>query len=126
MKKFYLLVLFFIALFSCQKEQKPKQITTVIIGEVINRPYSKKLLLIPKHEDFRVNAIEIPIIKGKFKYILKSNFIQNYSLAFEDEHSKGTWRAINFFNDKDTILMTLFETEKSDFNIYYSWRENKL
>lgn len=124
-KKILLLtILLFIFLFSCKTEEKPTTITTVIIGEVINRPNSKKLLLTEKNADSRVNHIEIPITQGKFEYTLNSEFIKEYSLAFHDEISNGSWRPIEFFNDKDTIKMTLFTSDKADFNVVFGGELN--
>ncbi|MFY0628774.1 MAG: redoxin domain-containing protein [Flavobacteriaceae bacterium] len=120
MKKFFLLTLFsFTIFFSCKNETGSKQKTTVLIGEVIGRPYSSKLSLNTKNKDSKVNTIEIPIINGKFKYTLKSGFLQEFEIAFNDELAKGSWQSIDFFNDKDTIRMTLFEREKSDLNVIH-------
>lgn len=104
---------------NCKTEIKTKNTTTVLIGEVIDRPYSNKLLLTSKNGDTRVNNIEIPIKEGRFKYILESDFIQEFSLAFNDEILQGSWRPIHFFNDKDTIKMTLFEQDKADLNVVF-------
>lgn len=126
MKKSYpiLLILFTITFFSCKTEKKPTTNTTVLIGEVVGRDYSKTLSLRTKNGDYRVDPIEIPITNGRFNYTLKSGFIQEFQMAFNDELAKGTWVGINFYNDKDTIYLTLFEQEKADYNIVFGGNLN--
>lgn len=121
MKKpyFFLLILFAITLFSCKTENKPTTITTVLVGEVVGRDYSKTLSLITKNGDYRVDPIEIPITNGRFNYTLKSDVVQEFQMAFNDELARGSWLGIDFYNDKDTIQLTLFSQEKRDYNIVF-------
>ena len=125
MKKPVLLLIFsLVILFSCKKESQTKQKSTVLIGEVVDRPNSNTLLLISKNGDYRVDPTEIPIINGKFEHTLKSNFMQEYSMAFKDEVSIGSWMPIHFFNDKDTIRLTLFKRENANLNIIHGGELN--
>ncbi|NVK53200.1 MAG: redoxin domain-containing protein [Flavobacteriaceae bacterium] len=126
MKKIHLIPLFLLLLlYNCKKEKKSNTKTTVLIGTVIDRKASKHLSLIEKTGDYRVNAKKIPIKNGKFIYTIKSNFIQEYQMAFNDELEKGYWMAVRFFNDKDTINFTLYQPEKYNDNIILGGTLNK-
>lgn len=123
MKNFFLVLLSFILFFSCKTEKNQKH-TTVLIGEVIDRPYSDKLSLITKNGDFRVNPTEISIVNEKFQHTITSDFVEEYLMAFNDELEQGSWRNLDFFNDKDTIYVTLFKKDKADNNLFYGGKLN--
>lgn len=121
---YFALLLSIFTFINCKNEKLPIDKTTVLIGEVVERPYSKKLSLITKDGDFRVNPTEIKIIDGKFQHTIISNHIQEYLMAFNDELEQGAWRNLDFFNDNDTIFITLFEKDKADNNIFYGGKLN--
>ncbi len=86
-------------------------------GEVINRPYSSRLILTKERGDDRVSGKYIPINDGKFEYVLRCNHQESYELTFFDESMNGAWRPVKFFTDADTINFTLFPMEEYEQNV---------
>lgn len=80
----------------------------VLVGKVINRPYSQELLLVKEKDDLRIKGVKIPIQDGEFYYELEAEHAETYSLNFTDEYTKGGWRPIMFFAEPDTLYMTLY------------------
>jgi thiol-disulfide isomerase/thioredoxin len=122
MKVQKLLIILLIVIFHSCKEGKTiepiKPTETVLIGEVIGRPDSKMLWMTKSYEDFRTDSvIKIPIVDCKFSYSFKTDAIESYVLAFEEEAERGAYRAITFFSEKDTIKLALNNNEKFDDNI---------
>ncbi|MCC1483733.1 TlpA family protein disulfide reductase [Winogradskyella immobilis] len=103
---------------SCKSEKeetKPKTLTTVLVGEVINRPESDTLLLVKSYEDARFDIIaNIPIVDNEFYHEFESKEIEAYDLIFKEEHDDGAWRTVRIFPETDTIHLTLYSQE--DFN----------
>lgn len=113
MKKYLLLFICTVLIFSCKTETKIT--TTVLKGKVIDRDYSSFLHLIKKNGDYRIDYIQIPIIKGEFNYVLEPDEIQQYQISFKDELDKGSWIGVEFFNDADTIKFILHP--RDDYNL---------
>lgn len=89
--------------------QSYSQITCVLSGKVIDRPYSTTLLLFPVHTDDRIQKpIEIPIQNGKFLYELEVPEVGIYTLCFLDEYVKGSMRIFNFVAENDTVRFELY------------------
>ena len=88
-------------------------------GVVIDRPESHLLLLVRQGDDFRVNAMRIPIIDGKFEYVLDFEYEEQYELIFNDELQQGSWRPIPFFVEQgvDVINFTLHPEDRFRENI---------
>ncbi len=83
-----------------------------IKGEVIDRPQSTQFILYKYDEDPRIHGINIPIIDGKFEYVLNSEHSEKYELAFFDEHESGSWRPISFFSEQGTLNFTLYPSDR--------------
>ncbi len=111
-----------------------KAIQCVLRGEIINRPQSSRLLLIEKHEDWRVSGTYFPIRNGKFEYTLTSDCTKEYELIFFDEIVDGSWRPIPFICETGTVDFTLYSRSDNRKNSvtggpltakYYQFRENE-
>jgi thiol-disulfide isomerase/thioredoxin len=86
-------------------------------GEVIDRPQSSQLMLVKEGEDARnVNWISIPIVDGKFEYVLECEYEELYKLIFHDEWSRGAWRTVQFISEQGTVNFTLHHDDKFDMN----------
>ena len=116
-----------LVLYSCnyQKPQPTGTITCTLQGEVIDRPKSRKLLLVQQGEDPRINAVNIPIKKGKFEYVLNCDHEEQYDLIFYDEFEQGVMRPVSFFSDCGVINFTLHPTEQFDKNIVEGGKLNR-
>ena len=66
-------------------------------GEVIDRPKSSRFILYKQGEDPRIHGIDIPIVNGKFEYVLNCEHVERYELAFNDEYESGSWKPMSFF-----------------------------
>ena len=78
-------------------------------GEVIDRPQSTHLILTTEFEDTRIHGkIMIPIIDGKFEYILYSEPEKKYMLLFNDEYEQGWMHPVFFFSEPGIVNFTLF------------------
>lgn len=100
------LILLIVATLTCLAQEKTFQCT--IVGTVIDRPYSKELILIKDGQDLRVSGVKIPIENNQFKYTLTAEEIENYSLTFDDELKQGAMKPIPFFAEADTLHFTLY------------------
>lgn len=89
-----------------------QKITCHLKGEVIDRENSNTLYLLPKGGDARVSSIEIPIVDGKFDYLLDCEYVENYELSFKDEIMKGAWRPIYFIAEEGVVNFTLYPMER--------------
>ena len=106
-------VLLFVLSFEMLFAQNETTIKTSIYGEVIDRPNSKNLLLVKAFDDARHDKIAtIPIIDGKFEYILNSDEILAFELIFEEEFYKGAMMPITFFSENDILRLKLNDSEK--------------
>ena len=92
-------------------------ITCTLKGVVIDRPQSSKLLLLKQGEDPRIQGVEIPIINGKFGYILNCQHEEKYELIFNDELEQGSARPVSFFSERGIINFTLHPTDRFYENI---------
>lgn len=105
--------------------------TIRISGKIVDRP-PDTLILTKAHEDLRYHGIRIPIRPDStFSYELSCSEIEEYSLTFLSEWSRGAWRPVYFFSDGEEIEFVLhdamqyaknstkgseFSTQKSAFN----------
>ena len=95
-------------------------------GEVIDRPESKRIMLIKKGVNPRIHgSVYIPIKKGKFEYILNFDHEEIYELIFEDEWIRGQWRKIMFISEQAVINFKLYPMELGDMNIVEGGSINK-
>lgn len=94
--------------------------TTIVEGTVIDRPYSKTLLLSKANEDMRIHKPqEIPLREGRFSFYLETAQPEAYELTFEDEYQNGARRPVVFFpGDKqnDTVRMVLYPMDSASMN----------
>ena len=95
---------------SCTQSTVPIKCT--LKGEIIDRPQTNHLLLYKQNEDPRIHGIDIPIINGKFEYILNCEHEERYELAFDDEYESGSWRPVSFFSEHGIIKLVLHPTER--------------
>ncbi|WP_281671321.1 peroxiredoxin family protein [Rikenella microfusus] len=99
--------------------------TTVIEGTVVDRPYSRTILLAPAGQDMRVNPPqEIPIRNGHFRHTFEAS-PQAYELAFADEWQNGSWQPVVFFPDTDTVRMTLYPMDSASMNRITGGADNR-
>ncbi len=110
-----LAVLGMTALGAC-RDGAPREFTTRIRGEVIDRPQSKTLLLNRIYEDNRVVTTPIEIVDGKFSYDLRTDTREMYMLVFEDEKEQGAWRPVYFFAEPGKVELRLYPTDRYDEN----------
>lgn len=124
MKSKILFLLICIGLFLSSYSSSQK--TCIVTGKVINRPQSTKFNLTKSFEDFRSQtAVTIPIKDGTFTFEINFNDVEAYTLAFDDELRKGSWRPITFFSTNGTIEMELYPIEEHDKNIVSGGKENE-
>ena len=90
--------------------QPTGSIKCTLKGEVKDRPQSSHLLMCKQGEDPRIHGIKIPIVNGKFEYILNCEHEERYELVFDDEFASGSMRVISFFSERDVINFTLHPT----------------
>ena len=96
--------------------QPSGSIKCTLKGVVIDRPQSSHLLLYKQNEDPRIHGIEIPIIDGKFEYILNCEHVERYELAFNEEYETGSWPYVSFFSERGVINLTLYPTDRFNEN----------
>jgi thiol-disulfide isomerase/thioredoxin len=97
--------------------QSGGSIKCTLKGEVIDRPQSNQLILVKEGEDPRiVNWISIPIVDGKFEYVLECEYEELYNLIFHDEWSRGSWMPVKFISERGLIDFTLYPYDQSDMN----------
>lgn len=89
---------------------------TRIRGEVRDRPYSPRLILIKADGDSRVDGIYLPVRDGKFEYVLNHDEPDAYDLIFEDEQCKGGWRPVTFVAEGMAVDMVLYPEDRYDEN----------
>jgi len=85
-------------------------------GEVIDRPQSSHFILYKQNEDPRIHGIDIPIVNGKFEYVLNCEHIERYELAFNDEYESGSWRPMSFFSEHGVINFKLHPKDRFNEN----------
>jgi len=119
MKTTILFLTAFLLLLSDNEMPEPdKAITCILKGEVIDRPYSSKLILSKEGEDLRTaKVVYIPIRDGKFEYTLNCDVEELYELTFFDEHANGGWRPCKFMAENEEINFTLYPMDDSEKNI---------
>jgi len=110
---------------SYQSSQTTGSIKCTLKGEVKDRPKSKKLLLVKQGEDPRINAVYIPIKKGKFEYVLYCDFEEQYDLIFDDEYKKGSITPVPFFSEQGDINFTLYPESQFNRNIVEGGNNNR-
>ncbi len=107
-------------------------VVPVIRGIVIDRPQSRQVLLLRERDDPRTNAVYVPVTDGKFEHTLSVDQEEAWSLIFEDEFQRGSWRNVFFFTENDTVCLTLYPMDRADENVidggplnrqYLSFRE---
>lgn len=77
-------------------------------GEVIDRPQSTQLILYKASGDPRVDAVEIPIVNGKFEYVLNYEHEELYEFLFDDENDEDIMMPVPFFSEPGIINFTLY------------------
>ena len=105
--------------------QPKKAIKCTLKGEVIDRPYSSRLMLSKEGEDMRVvQWISIPIRDGKFEYALNCDYEELYQLTFYDEYGRS-WMPIPFISEQGVINFTLHPQDQFKMNIIEGGKLNK-
>lgn len=98
---------------------------TVVEGTIIDRPYSKTLLLFKAGEDMRIHTpLEIPILKGRFLFSFVAQ-PEAYELIFADEWQNGAWHSVIFFPDADTVRLTLHPRDSASRNRIIGGPDNR-
>lgn len=92
-----------------------QEIRCKLQGRVIGRE-SKNILLVNEREDPRFDGIKISIVDNLFEYELKSPFIEKYSLIFEDDLRRGSFKPISFFAENCLVEFTLYTENKFEQN----------
>jgi len=123
--------------YNYQEPQPTGLIKCTLKGVVIDRSQSSRILLKKESEDPRIHGVYIPIINGKFEYVLNFDHEELYTLVFEDELLLGAFRPVVFISEQGIINFTLHPTDQFDKNIveggnlnreyldYYSELSNK-
>lgn len=106
------------------KTKSTAPIHCLIKGEVKDRPYSSRLILIKAGEDTRTTARYITIRKGTFKYELNCQYPDAYQLVFYDEYMDGHYRPITFFAEPGTVSFTLFPEDQFSTNVIQGGKLN--
>ncbi len=88
-----------------------------IEGKVVDRFYSKELLLIKEGGDERFPLQKVPIVNGCFSFKIEFEDIQSYELVFKDEMDQNLAKPIVFFAEPGLIKMELYPMRKHRFNI---------
>jgi hypothetical protein len=90
--------------------QVAKAVRCVLKGEVVNRSYSSHLVLSRGFEDRnnRTGSKYIPIIDGKFEYLINSDCEELYELTFLDEALNSPCFPVRFIAEQDTVHFTLY------------------
>jgi len=110
-------ILLFVSI-SCKKDKKliTKNLNTVLIGEIKDRP-TDTLLLLTTSGDARSDVLAKIVVKNdSFNYTFFPEQIEAYQLVYQDEHDKGSWRPITFFAERDTIEFKIHDSEFFDDN----------
>ena len=95
-------------------------------GTVIDRPQSSQLMLIKYGEDARSTEwISIPIVDGKFEYVLNCDHEELYQLIFYDEWRRAAWKPVEFISEQGVINFTLHPFNLSHENIVEGGALNK-
>jgi len=89
-------------------------IKTTLKGEVIDRPESTHLILFKDFSGLHDNrgVVHIPITAGKFEYVLNSENIEMYYLAFKDDFESGGFSYVTFFSEPGVINFTLYPRDR--------------
>lgn len=104
------LLFLFLGLFSCN--QAPKQCT---ISGIVHGITTDTLLLKKIHTDMRFIEEFIPVVDGRFEYVMSVESPEAYELTLQSEYYSGGWRSIRFFPDKQTVEIELFPDEDVDY-----------
>ncbi len=96
------------------QETEDQTIKCTITGQVAGSNCNT-LLLVPLTGETQLKGIKIPVIDGRFEYLLNAHFMEKYYLIFDNEHINGLSAA--FFPDCDTINFELHPKKDADKNI---------
>jgi peroxiredoxin len=110
------IVAYMMAFTASSHSDAPKEFTTQIRGTVIDRPYSKTVIMTRIYENQMVHGVEIPIVDGKFSHDLTTDTREMWELVFYDESMRGAWRPVRFFSEPGTVEMTLYPMDRHDEN----------
>jgi hypothetical protein len=90
--------------------QVAKAVSCVLKGEVVNRPHSCRMVLSRAFEDkdSRRGNKYIPIIDGKFEYLINSDCEELYELTFLDEALNSSCFPARFIAEQDTVYFTFY------------------
>jgi len=98
------------------KVRSTAPIHCVIEGEVIDRPESRRLKLIKTFEKNRLGKY-ITIHNGKFEYKLDCQYMESYSLIFDEEFKRGNWWPTIFFAESGTVAFKFFPYDRRRENV---------
>ena len=95
-----------------------KPVKCILKGEVIDRPFSSRLVLSKEGEDIRTaKVVYLPIRDGKFEYTLNCDVEEAYELTFFEEHMNGSWRPCKFIAENGEINLTLYPIDDFEKNV---------
>ena len=119
-------VVFLLPLMPLAAQSNGGNIKCTLKGEVKDRPQSNQLMLLKDGESPRTTDwISIPIVDGKFEYVLNCNYEELYQLIFYDENARGAWRPISFISEQGIINFTLHPQDQFDKNTVEGGKLNK-
>ncbi len=120
-----LLAILFLSVCSMHVFGQANTFRCIVMGEVVDRPYSKELLLTKEDGDPRVSATRIPIENNKFYYELEADHQESYALIFADEFENAAWRPVIFFAEPDTVRLTLHPEDRFAGNVLVGGEVNQ-
>ncbi|HOF21144.1 MAG TPA: TlpA disulfide reductase family protein [Bacteroidales bacterium] len=85
-------------------------------GEVADRPQTNQIILYKQSEDPRIHGIVIPIVNGKFEYVLNCEHVEQYQFVFDDDLEQGSFRPVSFFSERGAIKFTLYPNDRYNEN----------
>ncbi len=107
----FLSAIFFLFLFNCSEKEK----FCTIKGTVVNTD-TKSILLVKPYEDQRFEeAIEIPVVNGKFEYKIKLDNPEGYTLRLGETRLTGG-RYMNVFLENEEMNFTIHSSDEFDKN----------
>ena len=93
--------------------QTDKAVRCVLKGEVLNRPYSSRLILSRAfNSQEQVNREYIPIIDGKFEYAINSDCEELYELSFLDDKMNSSCLPVRFIAERDSVHFALYSADE--------------
>ena len=113
-----------LVIFGCNL-QPSGSIKVTLKGVVIDRPQSTQLILQKQSENTRwKDEVLIPIINGRFEYVLICDNEELYNLAFYEDYLTGSYRMVEFFSEHSIINFTLHPSDQYRKNIVQGGKLN--